>query len=170
MADDDDAAEYRRLLSEVLRGHGFGWVVDQFEMQISEGRPSSKQVSEREPFSPESDPFFTIRTPRRRRASLITSEPYTEEERLEIVVNAIDAALIQRASLETEVLDMLADIGPSVSSISFLPDVVSRDPESSSLGKPHRVDSDRRGAASSIRVRTEGVLLSIRGRNRAGTS
>lgn len=166
MADDDDAETYRRRLSEVLRRHGFGWVVDQAEIQIAEGKPSSKQVSEREPISVVSDPMFAIRAPRRRRASLITSEPYTEEERLEILISAIDAALVQRANLETAVLDVLGEIHP-VTSITFQPD--SEGVEDSPLGRAHRVDPARRESASTIRLQTERALKDIRGRERAGT-
>lgn len=168
MADDEDAAAYRRELGEVLRHHGFGWVVDQAEIQIIEGKPSSKRISERETFALRSDPMFTIRRPRRRQASLITSEAYSEEERLEILMNAIDAALVQRAELEIAVLDMLDKIHP-VSSVGFRPDVPSEVAEGSPLGRSHRVDHGRRASAEEIRSRAKLALNDIRRRERAGS-
>jgi hypothetical protein len=44
---EEDDANYRRRIGEVLNRHGFEWVVVQAEAQIAEGKPSSKEVSER---------------------------------------------------------------------------------------------------------------------------
>jgi hypothetical protein len=70
---------------------GFGWIVGQAQAQIAEGKPSIKHVSEYERVPVSDNPIFTIPRPRSRRASLITTEPYTETERLEIVLQAIEA-------------------------------------------------------------------------------
>lgn len=168
MADNDDAAAYRLRLRDVLRGHGFGWVVDQAETRIAEGKPSDKQVSEREPYSPDLDSSFEERIPRRRRAKLITSEPYTENESLEIMLDAIHAALVQRAALEMAVLEELNEIVP-VQSITFVPDVASVDVEGSPLGTVHQLVFSRRAEALSIRSMTELALSNIRGRARGRT-
>src|SRR5436190_9687970 len=117
MSEADDA-EYRRRISEVLTLHGFGWVVAQAEAEIAEGKQSAKQVAEQEVFSVSADPDFRMRRPRSSRASLITSEPYSEAERLEILLKAIEAALIQRSFLEQAVLAHV----PDVDSIRFEPD------------------------------------------------
>ena len=130
MAKEDDAA-YWRQLSEVLRRHGFGWVVQQAEEQISEGKPSTKQVSERGYSRAEADSDFVISKPRRRRASLITSEPYTEAEQVEILLNAIEAALVQRAELEQAVFKIPGDIA----AIQFQPDTDRLDADDTYLGK-----------------------------------
>lgn len=166
--DDDDTPMYRRRLGEVLRAHGFGWVVEQSEAQIAEGKPNPKQVSERQTFPVDSDPLFEVRAPRGRRASLITSVPYTEEERLEILLHAIDAALVQRAKIETAVVDLLEGI-KQVDSIAFEPDVTTGDVVSDALGKAHRIDRGRREAASRIQIGAERALSNIRRRDRAGS-
>jgi hypothetical protein len=161
MSEEDDAI-YRRRLSEVLRQHGFDWVVQQAETQIAEGKSGSKQVRElpRAVLGPD----FRIGAPKRLRASLITSEPYSEAERLEILLQAIDAAIVQRAKLEETVLDQLSGI----SSIEFEPDVPSEDFEGAYFGKAHRLDRSRLGSAHDLRERTDNALHRLRGRDRAG--
>jgi hypothetical protein len=62
MSEEDDAI-YRRRLSDVLGRHGFGWVVQQVEAQIAEGKPISKQVSEPEYRSFALDADFVVRAP-----------------------------------------------------------------------------------------------------------
>lgn len=131
---EEDETDYRRLITEILQKHGFGWVVVQADVQISEGKPSSKQVSERETLPPAADPMFVVKRPRARRASLVTSEPYSETERLDILLKAIEAAVVQRALIEREVFDQL-----DVASIRFEPDSLIEALDSS-LGVPHQLD------------------------------
>jgi hypothetical protein len=159
MSEEDDAA-YRRQISDILRRHGFGWVVEQAEIQIAEGKPSSKQVSEREIFRAETDPMFTIRPSKRRRASLITSEPYTESERLEIVLQAIESAVMQRAELEAAVLNQLSGI----TAIEFRPEIIT---EEAAAGF-HRLDRSRIEPGHELQQRAEHALAAMRGRDRGG--
>lgn len=165
MAEEDDDAEYRRRLNEVLRASGFAWVVDQADAQIAEGKPSAKQISEREASRVEDDPSFAIRAPRRRRASLLTSEPYDEAERLGILLGAVEAALMLRADLEQAVLEEV----PSIESITFVPDVPSDEIAPETLGKAHRLDRSRLGVGNEIQERARTVLSTLRSRRRAGT-
>ena len=153
VSEEDDAA-YRRQISDILRRHGFGWVVEQAEAQIAEGKPSSKQVSEHEIFRAEADPMFTIRPRKRRRASLITTESYSESERLEIVLQAIESAVIQRAELEAAVLNQLSGI----TAIEFRPD--------SGFDTGHRLDRSRIEPGLQLQRRTEHALAAMRGRDR----
>jgi hypothetical protein len=147
----DDAA-YRRRIGEVLERHGFRWVLEQAEAQIAEGKPSSKEVSERESVS--------AAVPRRRRVSLITSEPYSESERLEVLLQAIEAAIIQRAKLEQAVLNQFS----AVAAIDFQPE----DAVSGYLGRAHHLDRSPIEPALDLLNRTEHALIAMRGRNRAG--
>ena len=164
MAEEDDA-NYRRRLSDVLTRHGFAWVVTQAEIQIAEGKPSAKQVSERQTFTAADDALFLIKRPRTRRASLITSEPYTEAERLEILLHAMEAAVAERANLEKAVLDQLEGI----EIIDFQPDVASEEAEAGYLGKPHRVHQSQSETGRALGDRLKSTLMAIREVRRAST-
>src|SRR3954469_12327416 len=107
--EEDDDSEYRRRIAQLLEKYGFGWVVEQAEAQVAEGKPTSKQVSEREIRPAALDPMFTIRKPQRRRASLITSEEYTEREKLEILLDGLSSAILERANLEQAILEKLPE-------------------------------------------------------------
>lgn len=157
MSEEDDR-EYRRRISEVLLRHGFEWVVTQAETQIAEGKPSSKQVSEREIFSVLDDPDFAIRRPRARRASLITSEPYSEAERLEILLQAVEAALVQRSDLERVVLAQI----PDVNVIRYEPDSPTEEAESSYLGKAHELSQNCRSITDVIEAQARIAISRIR--------
>jgi hypothetical protein len=161
VAEEDDAA-YRREINEVLRRHGFAWVAEQAEAQIAEGKPSSKQVSEREVPRAAADPMFRVGLPKRRRASLITSEPYSESERLDILLQAIESAVIQRADIEAAVLNQLSEI----TSIEFQPEAPAGEP-GGGLGTAHRLDRSRIEPGTELRRRTEHALAAMRGRDRA---
>jgi hypothetical protein len=157
---EEDDANYRRRISDVLVRHGFGWVVTQAEAQIAEGKPSSKQVSERESFPVLADGIFAVRRPRSRRASLITSEPYTESERLEILLQAIEAAIVQRSMMEQELLLQFADI----SSIRFEPDSPLEITEDTHFGVPHALDTEREGGAIELEIEARAALSNMKGR------
>jgi hypothetical protein len=161
MSEEDDA-EYRRRIGEVLEERGFGWVVAQAEVQIAEGKPASKQVSEHEIFRTSEDTDFTIKRPRLRRASLITSEPYSESERLDILLHAVEAALVQRSELEIAALEEVHGIN----AIRFEPEGPAEAVEGSYLGKPHEVDASRRAIAVEIESETAAALARIRSSDR----
>lgn len=156
MAEEEDA-DYRRRLSEVLLRHGFDWVVQQAEIQFAEGKPTSKEVSERRYLSPTLDSEFIVRAPSSRRASLITSEPYSETERLEILLQAINAAVVERARLEEAILHQLTN----VSAIDF-------QPETAGVRQAHRLDSARLPNARDLQQRGDTALNELRGRDRGG--
>jgi hypothetical protein len=95
---------------------------------------------------------------------LITSEPDSEAERLEILLKAIDAAIIQRAKLEETVLNQLSGI----STIDFEPDIAPEEPEGGFLGQAHRLDRHRLESAHDLRERADTALRGLRGKDRAG--
>lgn len=118
-----DEREYFERLSEILQEHGFDWVLTQVQAEISEGRVVSKEVSAP---SIESavDPVTMVRqTPRRRRASLVTTLPLSPRERLEVLIRGIEAAVVTRAELEEAVFRMTKN----VSQIDFKPDESDKD-------------------------------------------
>lgn len=159
MAAEDDA-EYRRRISDSLIRNGFEWVVQQADAQIAEGKVSAKSVFEEERLIPRLDPMFAVRKPRRRQASLITSEPYSESERLEILLNAIKAAIVERAQIEEAVLEHLPNIGV----IQFEPDAPTEEAELGFRGVAHRLDRTSVPADHSLQVRAEHALSAFRSR------
>lgn len=165
---EEDPSIYRRILSRILIESGFGWVVDHSEAQIAEGKPTSKQVSERGTFSQPEDLTFEIPKPRRRRSSLVTSEPYTDEECLDILLEAIEAAVVQRADLEAAAFEGLANVA-AIRSIVFLPETIPVDDGSTVLGKPHVVDRARLNQGVRIRDEAERALSAFRGRSHASS-
>jgi hypothetical protein len=161
VSDEDDAA-YRRRITEVLERHGFGWVVQQAEAEFAEGKPVVKQVSEQERFFPDADPLFVVRMPRRRQANLITSEPYTEAERLNILLHAIEAALVERAQLERAILDEL----PHISGIEFQPETPIEEADLTYRGRAHRLDRAALATGRTIEEQAMRSLNAIKTRNR----
>lgn len=166
MSEEDDA-DYRRSISRVLRAHGFGWVVDQVESQIAAGKSIDRQVSDRESTLPLPGEDFNIQRPRSRRPSLITSEPYTESEKLEILLQGIEAALVQRSMIEQAVLEEMEEF----SIISFEPDVpLEEGDELRARGRGgHALEPGRRATARAIEAEARSALDGMRGRTRVGS-
>jgi hypothetical protein len=160
---EEDDAEYRRRIVGVLENHGFGWVVAQAEAQIAEGKPASKQVSERLVLRVSEETDFAIRRPRARRASLITSEPYTEAERLDILLRAVEAALVQRSELERAALEEV----PGIDAIRFAPEGREESLEGAYRGKAHEIDAGRSAIAAEIERDATAALARIRHRDRS---
>lgn len=162
MSEEDDA-NYRRRISDVLNERGFGWVVAQAETQIAEGKPTSRQISEQSSELLRED--FTLQGRRPRRASLITSEPYTESERLEILLQGIEAAVVQRSMIEQAILDA----APDVSVIHFEPDAPIGDTGLSYFGVGHTLEPGRKTAAVELEAETQSALRGVRGKDHAGS-
>jgi hypothetical protein len=158
----EDADAYRRRISEVLRQNGFGWVVEHAEAQIAEGKPSYKQVSER--YIP-ADTMFTVRAPKTRRASLVTSEPYSPLECLEIILQAIGSAIVNRFDLEESVLSHVKGI----TEIEFRPDAPAPEAGDIYFGRAHRLTQSRLNTGSNIKRRAEHALEQLEGEAHAST-
>lgn len=154
-----DYNQYRIQLSEILTKHGFGWVVDQSESQIVAGREAEKLVSESR-FT--SDPDNNGRIARRGSARLVTSEPYSDGEKLDILLRAIEAALIQRSLIEQEAVRII----PEFASAKFVSDT--------SLGEDiekfsnHQLNGELIDDSANIRSQVIGVLQKIRVEIRGG--
>jgi hypothetical protein len=161
--EEDDAA-YRRRIAEALVQNGFEWVVEQADSQIAEGKASTKQVSEQQSFHPAADPMFEIRKPRRRRASLITSEPYSEAEKLEILLHGVKAAIAERAQLERAVLDQLSGI----TEIEFQPDAPVEEADFGYRGRVHRLNRSMIEEGQILESRTEHAFREMMGREIGG--
>ncbi|MFG6517831.1 hypothetical protein ACGYLX_10255 [Sulfitobacter sp. 1A13496] len=113
-----DEREYFERLSDILRRHGFDWVLTQVQAEISEGRTVSKEVSAPS-IQSEVDPITTVRrTPQRRRTSLVTTVSLSPREQLEVLIRGIESAIITRAELEHSIFGMTK----RVNQIVFIPE------------------------------------------------
>lgn len=115
MASDNEI--YFQRLSEILVQGGFDWVVVQANAEISSGKSRAKEVRALEYGELIDEGSFATRTPRRRRASLMTTEPFNDVERLGILIRGIEAAIASRADIEEAVLNLT-----DVLTIDFAPE------------------------------------------------
>jgi len=134
----DDVAYWERLTS-ILEARGFGWVVEQAEAQIAEGKPTSKDVLERQSYPVVDELTFAVSAPRRRRARLITSEPYSDAERLRILLEGLRSAIVDRQRVEDAVLENVGEI----EAVIYEPDIPSEREPSSARGRRHQLDRER---------------------------
>lgn len=152
-----DEREYFERLSRILRQYGFDWVLTQVQAEISEGRAVSKEVSAPS-IGSEIDPITAARqTPRRSRASLVTTEPLTPREQLEVLIRGIETAIILRADLEKSVFGMTSDINV----INFKPDKLEE--EFFLEDRPsHILKRDQIGAADQVKEEVGSALKKLR--------
>lgn len=153
----DDGA-FRRQIVELLEEHGFGWVVEQADAHIAEGKSVVKEVSERELRPSVISDTFRITRPRRYRSSLVTTVVFSEPEKLEILLSAIEAAIVQRAALDTAVLATLA----SMKVIAFEPDTPAEDADGGYRGRRHTLTRDTEPSREGLRSAAEDVLKAAR--------
>lgn len=95
---DEEAREYRSSITEVLGRHRLGWIADQAEEKISLGRLVTKRVdaglSVQDPITGE-----TRRASRRAMTEFLSSEPYGEKEKLQILLDAVELGLMVLSGL-----------------------------------------------------------------------
>jgi len=128
-------AAYSELL-EVLRAQGRGWVADQVQEQVRAGKPITKKVflpqrqlledEEEESVSEASiesdtsaEPVSSRETRREHRAA---TEDYSAEERLDLVIASIEAAMVQPADIERNLVDFFESMTSAPAMIRFEPD------------------------------------------------
>jgi hypothetical protein len=151
-----DEREYLERLTAVLRENGFDWVVMQAQTTIAEGKSVTKEVRAPD-FPPAYDDNTLVRqTPRRRRAELIATEPFTPAEQLEILLHAVEAAIVDRVALEEAVLQ---SVGENIN-IEFLPDEGDVAPRAAPGS--HRLDRGRLSEAQGVRDNLSKALKRLR--------
>lgn len=112
---------YLKVL-ELLRSHDLGWVAAQVQDQVRAGRPVTRVVSPRPVNVPDRFAAESSQPPRRRRERLAATEPYSAEERLQLVLDAIDRAVIQTADMEQEVLKFFNVERQTAARVAFEPE------------------------------------------------
>lgn len=159
-----DERDYFHILTEILRENGFEWVVAHAQAEISEGRAVPKEVSAPSIQMKEDPDTFVRQAPRRRRARLVASEPFSAAEQLEILVSNIEAAIVTRAALEKEILSK----NDQFERIEFLPEDTDGAATADDV-RSHYVDNSRIDAAEGVWRSLSETLGELRGINDAGT-
>ena len=95
---------------------------------------------------------------------MVATEPFSHAERLEILIHAIETAIITRAKLEKEVLSSSSDFDR----IEFLPDDEEANTSVDDI-LSHRLDRGRLDAAERIRSDLTNALRKLRRAVDAGT-
>ena len=158
----DNSRDYFEQLAALLEEHGFGWALSQVRAQIAEGIIVDKDVREFE--APRiAEATFQVGRRSRRSARLIARVPYDDDQRLAILLKAIEAAIVQRAELEEAVLDSLNsdENGPKLDRVEFVPDD-DEDAAVASSFRRHQVSNDRRADNSELKEAAARALAEIR--------
>jgi hypothetical protein len=102
MTDEELSAIFTELAAS-LRANDLGWIVDQVENHIEEGRLYTKRVRRGRPEERELLGRMTKST----RGTVIGTEPYSNLEQVQILINAVRTAFHDSASLEESVKGFL---------------------------------------------------------------
>jgi len=118
-------SEAYKVILEHLRKSGFGWVVAQIQEQVRSGKPLIKDVSPHPAIRSiqfVDEEFEATTTTKGRRQRLAATENYTDKERLEIVITAIDSLIIQTTAMQEELIDFFVGSTDDSQEIHFEPD------------------------------------------------
>jgi hypothetical protein len=121
---------YDSLVAE-LRERGLNWIVAQIEEQIAVGKLTTEKlpVTETEIYLPNDDLFDTPASrPQRRRskATFVVSRPFTEHEKLSLLIHAIRIGIAELNSIAAEVTEFI-DHDLEGAALEFQPEVESEE-------------------------------------------
>lgn len=120
MLEPREAAEVYRKLSEIARTEGLDWLINDVERQIALGKEGTKDIQvESTPRGVQAD-HLTKR--KGRPAKFIVTQPFTEHEKLHLLIEALEAASV---GLSLGILTSYEIIGEGlrgVQTIGFAPD------------------------------------------------
>ena len=108
---------------EKLRGTPVQWITSQVQDQIQAGKPVVKEVSPVE--EDKSERFLaSLDAPsfKGRRQSRAATEEYSPQERLVLLLNAIEAVVVESPQMEGAVLENLGSLEGGVDAVRFLPE------------------------------------------------
>lgn len=152
-----DESEYFEALVGALHRQSFDWVIAQAQEEIAEGRAVTKEVRAPDITQVIADDSFVRQTPRRRRAALIATEPLNDVERLEVLLRAIKAAVIDRAALEEAIMDSVDNM-----QVAFLPERSGDGSASDGQRASHKLDRDQAMRGISVGDKLAGSLSALR--------
>lgn len=147
---EQEATAYREGISTILLGHGASWIIDQVNEQIALGKLQTKQVDASETVV-DAVTQAPRRSSRKSMAEFLFTVPYTETEKLSILVEAIDLALIAPIAMEVAVPNNLE----SEISIDFVPD-------EGASGTVHRMRPQTDDARNDARTKLAEAISAIK--------
>lgn len=131
--DAQDAQDLFRQLSEFLVEHGFQWIVLEVNNQIASGRLEQRKVKVTKPVEDEnSEPsLFNMEhgAPPQRyaegsKATFVVAIPYSPQEQLRILLDAIERVFVDSARIERDTRRIIEAEALGIEQIRFLePDV-----------------------------------------------
>jgi hypothetical protein len=98
----NEALAVEEELRAALTSAGFQWVLDQFDAVLVEGKPEFRK---RERFL--RDPEEVVPADLTKKRGVLTSEPYSPQERLELLITAIRRITVEPAEFEKATVDLL---------------------------------------------------------------
>jgi hypothetical protein len=157
-------SEYYNDIAELLVENGFEWLVEQVQSQIDDGKPLFKSVDapvvESESQSLSLPSVDVNGRPRRKRTRLVTSTPYSDTERLDLLLNAIEIALGMRSALSASLVELL----PEFETISFEPDTSLFElAQPTEARRGHRIERTGQVTREALARRAIDAIASVRG-------
>ncbi|MBI4516859.1 MAG: hypothetical protein HY699_13700 [Deltaproteobacteria bacterium] len=117
---EDEVAEWRRHLADVLKHHNLGWVIEQVEQHLRLGKTTEEEIQTfGERYSPagsgerRSLSLPPVTYPRGRKARFLSTREYEAREALKVWIDAMEAAIADTAEMEAELRSQFSQ-GPQM--------------------------------------------------------
>lgn len=109
----------------LLREHRFDWVVAEVEEQIRLGKTAEERIVVSEEFALEITPEADTRRARGRpgRTRFLKCVDYTARERLLLIIDAVEHAVLDVGEMGLHLLESFQKLGVQGPTVSFVPDV-----------------------------------------------
>ena len=122
--DNDDLDRLYNGILDLLRNQGIGWVADQVIEGVGLGRIVQRefkalQTERMQTLSFESSLVESSSGRRGPREDVLVSEPYNQEDRLRLLLDAIEEAVVNSRAMEEHLFDYLASNQSDINSIEF---------------------------------------------------
>ena len=116
----EEATRVFQSLTTMLKDVGLGWLAEQVSHEVLSGKEISKRVSV------ESEEFTPTGRPRRQRTAFVSTVPYSANEQLFLLVNAIEHSVVGIAEMENFLLEFASQNARLVG-VKFVPEAVGAD-------------------------------------------
>ena len=121
---EQECIQVYETLTDLLVGNGLDWVAAQVAEQISLGRPVEREIEtlrmgRESPQLVMGEVFVPQRGPK---ASFTVTEPYKPPERLALLIDGIEEAIVKSSNIEVEAIKYLSEEDHSPPEVQFYPD------------------------------------------------